>query len=416
LIIEVKSPKKTISFSSWQLNEYLRRSGSIFGLLTNGKQFKIFYNYCNTVGEILDLSDTQLTAEPDLFYALLSKKSCDRVMGFFETSHRRIHDHIVRCLTPRLPNPELLTILTQTSPDAIVHALERKPAMIITVFNNKGGVGKTTLTINLAAALYKLGKRVLLIDIDPQANLTTGLGVDPLDDVEKFGKKDITHLLIEAKTTLEDVLIKKVWTNLALDLVPSHIRLSDMEPTLNTMIDVDRILARKLKKYQDAYDYILIDPPPSFGRVNSISLMASAAVLIPTQLSPYPIRALEYVMNRVFQVDASREDSLKILGIAVSMYNRTATKLKDDMCAEIYNVLNKEPERKAIELFPEKTWIPQLNIVSTTPFKGQPISEAEFDSTLSQREKETAADAFSCYTALAKHLLTQESQDTFPGA
>ncbi len=155
--------------------------------------------------------------------------------------------------------------------------------MIITVFNNKGGVGKTTTTINLGAALNQLGKRVLLIDIDPQANLTVGLNIDPLADLELSGKKDITHLLTEPKTTLEQTVIHKEWNNVELDIVPSHIRLSDMEATLIVTIDVDRVLARKLKNYRDQYDYILIDPPPSFGKVNNISLMASSAILIPTQ-------------------------------------------------------------------------------------------------------------------------------------
>ncbi len=158
--------------------------------------------------------------------------------------------------------------------------------MIVTIFNNKGGVGKTTTTINLAAALNRMGKRVLLIDMDAQANLTTGLGIDPLTDVELQEKKDITHLLTEPRTTLEKTVVRKRWDNIQLDLVPSHIRLSDMEPTLISTVDIDRVLAKKLKNYHELYDYVFIDPPPSFGKANTISLMASSGILIPTQLAP----------------------------------------------------------------------------------------------------------------------------------
>jgi cellulose biosynthesis protein BcsQ len=123
-----------------------------------------------------------------------------------------------------------------------------------------------------------------LIDIDAQANLSTGLGINPLDDVELAGKKDITHLLVEPKTKLEDVIYSKRWGDIQLDVVPSHIRLSRMESRLIQMVDSDRVLAKKLKQHD--YDYIFIDPPPSFGKVNGISLMASSGILIQLNFHP----------------------------------------------------------------------------------------------------------------------------------
>ncbi|WP_410503795.1 AAA family ATPase [Leptolyngbya sp. 7M] len=283
---------------------------------------------------------------------------------------------------------------------------KEKQGMIITIFNNKGGVGKTTLTINLAAALNSLGKRVLLIDIDPQANLTTGLGVDPLKDVEYEKRKDISDLLIDPRLPLEQVILKRRWGNVQLDIVPSHIRLSDMEATLIMTPDIDRVLKKKLKKYTTEYDYIFIDPPPSFGKVNTIALMASSGVLVPTQLAPYPIRALEYVVNRAIAIDQSRDgEPLPILGVAVSMYNRTAHKLARNMVDEIVNVLAKRDESKNVELFPEKTWIPSLSMISVASGKGYPVCFAEYDNELDQRDKEAAQDALNCYINLAKHLI-----------
>lgn len=404
LVIEVKAPGKDLQKSTWQLSRYLRTTGSVLGLLTNGKEFKIFYNYCDRIEEIITLSAEALIDRYHEFAILLCHGSCQKVMNEFQYIQEYTHSRILGGVARLFRKPELMQISNPALPISLIENPER--SMIITVFNNKGGVGKTTTTINLAAALNRLGKRVLLIDIDPQANLTTGVGIDPLQDIEHQGKKDITHLLTEARTKAEEVIVRRKWTNVTLDVVPSHIRLSDMEPVLINTVDVDRVLAKKLKPCREDYDYIFIDPPPSFGKVNAISLMASDAVLIPTQLSPYPIRALEYVMNRTFSIDESREVPLPILGLAVSMYDRNSKKLALDMKDLIYDLLGKDERRKKIELFPDTTWIPRLNVVSTSPNKGQPICEAEFDDDLQQREREAALDAFNCYTLLAKHVIT----------
>jgi len=271
------------------------------------------------------------------------------------------------------------------------------------VFNNKGGVGKTTLTINLAAALAQKGKRVLLIDIDAQANLTTGLGIDPLEDVEKVGRKDITHLLTEPRLVLDDVIVKKRWGNVILDVVPSHIRLSNMENQLIQIVDSDRILAKKLKSHD--YDFVFIDPPPSFGKVNRISLMASAGVLVPTQLSPYPIRALEFVLGQVEEVGQFRETPLPIVGIAVSMHDRTSRAFNLSMVEELYGRLNKLPGGNQVQLFSEATWVPRLNIVSKSQSEGCPLFAFETLDGLTAQDRTAAENALAAFESLAQELL-----------
>lgn len=275
--------------------------------------------------------------------------------------------------------------------------------MIITVFNNKGGVGKTTTTINLAAALSKLGKRVLLIDIDAQANLTTGLGIDPLVDIEQQGKKDIVDLLTDRDVKLPDTITRKRWGDVVLDIVPSHIRLSDMEATLTQAVDGDRVLIRKLKNYKQNYDFILIDPPPSFSKVNTIALMAASHILIPTQLAAYPVRALEYVLTRTLGISKDRDEPLKMLGVAVSMYDKSATSGNREMVEKIHQKLQATGE--LIPLFPESTWIPQFKVVALNPDRGYPLCHADTDKDLPTGDKIKAADAFECYLRLAKHLL-----------
>jgi cellulose biosynthesis protein BcsQ len=395
LLIEVKSAQKSLTQFSLQIKEYLQNSGTLFGLLTNGSEFIVFYNNCGNIHSIDQFSLSQIQNDSTSVTAVkyLSKTNCEKVVTLFTKTDRKVYNRISSALTKQFQ----LQIPTQNNG-------EKKQAMIITVFNNKGGVGKTTMTINLAAALNRMGKKVLLIDIDSQANLTTGLGIDPLEDVERKNKKDIGHLLLEAKTKLDQVLYPKRWDKVSLDVIPSHIRLSDMEPDLLKTIDVDNVLAKKLKKYKDQYDFILIDPPPSFGKVNTISLMASSAVLIPTQLAPYPIRALEYVMNRAFAIDDAREEPLPILGIAVSMYDKNTSKVNIEMSELIASILNKDERRKEISVLPENTWIPNLSVVNSNSLKGRPLCEAEFDDDLKKYQKEAVAKAFSHYEALAQHL------------
>ncbi|MBW4635202.1 MAG: AAA family ATPase [Iphinoe sp. HA4291-MV1] len=418
LIIEVKAPNKNIAHSVWQINNYMRRTGAVLGLLSNGYDFRVLYNYEEKITQIVEYSQVTLVNYYKTFHKILSKKTYLHYTATLYKNQQQIRLHFLKLISQTVQQENMLGLFNKTktsstqrqqpSEEEILfsEAQEELKSMIITVFNNKGGVGKTTTTINLAAALNKLGKRVLLIDIDAQANLTTGLGIDPLEDIEQKSKKDISHLLTEPRTSVEDTIIRKQWDDIELDIIPSHIRLSDMEATLIMTPDIDRVLAKKLKKYRNQYDYVLIDPPPSFGKANTISLMASSAVLIPTHLSPYPIRALEYVINRTIAVDQSRDESLHILGIAVSMYDRSASRLTANMTQKIFEILAKSPESKDVDLFPQNTWIPRLNIVSNVADKdkGYPLCYAEFDENLSTRDKEAAQDAFGCYIELAKHL------------
>lgn len=405
LVIEVKAPKEKLTNHAWQLTSYLRQTHSIFGLLTNGFEFQVYYN--NSLKIIL-LSQLDRKAFVDRFKTLgkiLGREACLTITHHLQSLHSSFHAKL--CLYVYRVFPEFMQVSSDSSTfnDSLEITPKKVKTMIITVFNNKGGVGKTTTTINTAAALSKLGKRVLLIDIDPQANLTTGLGIDPLHDIELKSGKDITHVLTEPKVKIEEAIISKRWQDVKLDVIPSHIRLSDMEVTLTQMIDSDQVLAKKLAKMGPIYDYIFIDTPPSFGKVNNISLMASDQVLIPTQLSPYPIRALEYVMNRVMAVREARENPLSILGLVISMYNRTATRQARNMIDEIYKILEKHPMGKEVRVFPENTWIPQRNIVANSPGKGYPLSYAEYDDSLSPQDKEAASEAFGCYMELAKYLI-----------
>ncbi len=421
LVIEAKAPNKNIAHNVWQINKYMRQTAAILGLLTNGYQFRLLYNYNQKPTVILDYSQKEFIENFHLFDKFLCKQTCLEVYQTLYQNEQQLRFKFINSVSQLFADEDILRLFTKgnNSPDEskkdfasgtkleqaslITESKKERQGMIITVFNNKGGVGKTTTTINLAAALNKLGKRVLLIDIDAQANLTTGLGIDPLSDIEDRGKKDITHLLTEPRTKLEDTIVKTHWGDVELDLVPSHIRLSRMEPELNRTVDIDRVLAKKLKKHD--YDFILIDPPPSFGKVNGISLMASSAILIPTQLSAYAIRALEYVLDRTNEIEQLKDEPLPILGIAVSMYDQKSSTYNKSMVIRLFEMLEKSGAANKVELFPESTWIPRLNIVSICQDKGYPLYQGEFDDKLAYQEKEAAQKVLERYTNLAEHFI-----------
>lgn len=413
LVVECKAPRQKLDHGLWQLQGYMRRSGAVFGLLTNGRRFRLIYQYGQQFVPLMDTGSNGVLGSFGILRHLIGHTTAMQMLRAFAVTRQRLDttflDRLNRILAQQAGSHQLDRFSLQSA----LSQPTSHEAMIITVFNNKGGVGKTTLTINLAAALNQLGKRVLVIDIDPQANLTTGLGIDPLYDIEKRDRKDITDLLLDPTVTLEQAIYKKRWpNNILLDIVPSHIRLSDKEPDLIRMIDADNVLTRKLKKYQNNYDYIFIDPPPSFSKVNVISLMASAGVLIPIQLSPYPIRALEYVFNRVKSVNDAREDPLSVIGIAVSMYNKTATKIADEMTGEVTAVLARDAQRRNVPLFPENTWIPHRVVMNTSSQKGYPLSMAEQDPAVGAGDRKAAEEVVDCYTKLAQYLIQRTEVKT----
>jgi cellulose biosynthesis protein BcsQ len=414
LVIEAKAANKNIAHNVWQINKYMRQTSAILGLLTNGYQFRLLYNYNQKPTVLVDYSQKQFIENFHSFDKILCKQTCLQVYQELYQNEQQLRFKFINSISQLFPKDNNFaseskkyfpsaTKLEKAS--LITEPKKERQAMIITVFNNKGGVGKTTTTINLAAALNKLGKRVLLVDIDAQANLTTGLGIDPFEDIEQQGKKDISHLLIEPRTKLEDTIVKTHWGDVELDLVPSHIRLSRMETEFNTRVDIDRVLAKKLKKHEYDYDFILIDPPPSFGRVNGISLMASSAILIPIQLSAYAIRALEYVLDRINEIEQLKDEPLPILGIAVSMYDQKSSAYNKSMVIRLFEMLEKSGATNKVELFPESTWIPRLNIVSICQDKGYPLYQSEFDDKLAYQEKEAAQKVLERYTNLAEHFI-----------
>jgi sporulation initiation inhibitor protein Soj len=226
---------------------------------------------------------------------------------------------------------------------------------IISVANQKGGVGKTTTTVNLSTILAKKGKKVLLIDTDPQGNATSGLGVSK--DVE-LSVYDILIGDTEFDETLQETAVKN------LKVCPSNISLAGAEVQLVSMMSREQRLKTKLDKIKDQYDYILIDCPPSLGLVTLNAFTASDSVLIPVQCEYFALEGLGQLLNTVNLVKKHLNKNLEIEGALLTMYD-ARTNLSNQVVKEV---------KKYFEDKVYKTVIPRNVRLSEAPSYGMPIT------------------------------------------
>ncbi|MCD8014634.1 MAG: AAA family ATPase [Lachnospiraceae bacterium] len=184
---------------------------------------------------------------------------------------------------------------------------------IIVVANQKGGVGKTTTTINLSAAIAETGKKVLVVDMDPQGNTTSGLGID------KENVENTVYELLLGEATIEDCLQKEVFENLS--LIPSNINLSGAEIELIGIEEKEFLLNNVLKGVKDSYDYILIDCPPSLNMLTINSMCAGDTVLVPIQCEYYALEGLSQLIHTIELVKERLNPDIEIEGVVFTMYD-----------------------------------------------------------------------------------------------
>ena len=200
-------------------------------------------------------------------------------------------------------------------------------ARIIAIVNQKGGVGKTTTAINLSSYLAELGKKVLLVDTDPQANATAGLGID----INKLDR-GIYESLVGQKT-LQEVIYATTLENL--HIVPATINLAGAVIELVNVQQREFLLDQKIQSLPVGYDFIVIDCPPSLGLLTINSLTASREIIIPVQCEYYALEGLGQLLNTINLVKQHLQPNLKILGAVFTMFDKR-NKLSDDIFKEVY--------------------------------------------------------------------------------
>ncbi|GAB3019627.1 ParA family protein [Mycobacterium bourgelatii] len=207
--------------------------------------------------------------------------------------------------------------LTGRPPRAIPDPAPRTthgPAKVVAMCNQKGGVGKTTSTINLGAALAEQGRRVLLVDLDPQGALSAGLGV-PHYELDKT----VHNLLVDPRVSIDDVLLHTRVKNM--DLVPSNIDLSAAEIQLVNEVGREQTVARAIYPVLDRYDYVLIDCQPSLGLLTVNGLACADGVVIPTECEFFSLRGLALLTDTVDKVHDRLNPRLRISGILITRYD-----------------------------------------------------------------------------------------------
>lgn len=226
---------------------------------------------------------------------------------------------------------------------------------VISIANQKGGVGKTTTAVNLSTILAKKGKKVLLIDTDPQGNATSGLGIDK---GVNFSIYDVFINDIEIENTLQQTKVKN------LDVCPSNINLAGAEVELVSMMSREQRLKEKIDNQKDKYDYIIIDCPPSLGLITLNAFTASDSVLIPVQCEYYALEGLGQLINTINLVKKHLNKELKVEGALLTMFD-----IRTNLSNQVVEEVNRYFENKVY-----KTVIPRNVRLSEAPSYGMPIS------------------------------------------
>ena len=257
--------------------------------------------------------------------------------------------------------------------------MNKKLGKIIALANQKGGVGKTTTTINLAASLATLEKSVLVVDADPQANASSGLGVDLQQIDSSLYECIIDHVDVRDAIYTTDIS--------GLDIIPSHINLVGAEIEMLNIQNREHVISKLLAPIRDEYDYILIDCSPSLGLITVNSLTAANSVIIPVQCEYFALEGISKLLNTIKIIKSKLNPQLEIEGFLLTMY---------DSRLRLANQIYDEIKRHFQELV-FKTVIQRNVKISEAPSHGLPVIRYDADCTGTKN-----------FLALAKEIISRE--------
>lgn len=310
LIIEAKSPKTNLDNHVRKLNQYLHVIKVEHGVLTNGKELRVYRRSpVQKIGKSLTLKPPEL----------LFQCSGENIAANIEQIKSYIGKQ--KLGNSQIVNPTKTKRIGGTKMQPIKNDMK-----VIAVYHNKGGVGKTTTVVNLAAALSKQGKKVLVIDLDSQANTTYACGLIKFEDElsDTIVNANIFHVLnSEELYSIEEIARKaEDFCQPPIDVVPAHISLMEKETDLNNLDYSKFVLNEKLQQVSDRYDIVLIDTPPSLNLFARIALLTADYLIIPSDLKPFANQGLINVRNFINKINATKKymgkEYLNIIGILAS--------------------------------------------------------------------------------------------------
>ncbi|MDD3052399.1 MAG: AAA family ATPase [Candidatus Cloacimonetes bacterium] len=252
----------------------------------------------------------------------------------------------------------------------------------IVIANQKGGVGKTTTSINLSASLAELGKKVLVVDMDPQGNTSSGLGVEK-DEVE-----NTVYQLLLGESSTQDCVQSDIFENLS--IISSNISLAGAEIELLSVEEKEFLLKKALNEVKDKYDFVIIDCPPSLNMLTINSMCAGDTVLVPIQCEYYALEGLSQLMHTIDLVKDRLNPELEIEGVVFTMYD-ARTNLSLQVVENVKNNLNQKVY---------KSIIPRNVRLAEAPSYGLPITKYD--------KKSTGAE---CYRLLAEEVINRGKEE-----
>lgn len=342
VIIEAKHPKEKLDHHIRRLKRYLTSLSIRYGLITNAKEIRIYERVASEIQLVFNCSGQEVQTRIDEIIALIGRDSLSPIKS---SENLKVKDSKINLVIPQstgelpiAPNntgtepeitPEILPIHPETKAEIKSDLFGQTPTQnkmkIIAIYHNKGGVGKTTTVVNLAAALSKKGNRVLVIDLDSQANTTFATGLVKFEDEEQDDLKqsNILHILqSEDFYSISEVARKSNFCSPEIDVIPSHIELMQYETELNSLDYSRMILIDKLKEVQEKYDIVLIDTPPSLNFYARVALIAADYLIIPSDLKPFANQGLINVKDFIKKVNGFKKQigkqPLEVLGVLAS--------------------------------------------------------------------------------------------------